>query len=178
MTAAHELLRRELPALYRVRSIIGDRAYRGLAKLAERKQVNLEVKTRPAGPTGFTPPWPLYKIEHVFAQLGRRRRLSRCYEGNRGERPDLAPGRLGRLPRLARRGLSCASRTNRLTRSSSPKDEGDEGQLRAINGPREFPAALGGKVDTARLEALGPVPVGDRSARWRALGIEPASRDG
>jgi transposase len=26
--------------------------------------------------------WPLYKIEHVFAQLGRWRRLSRCYEGS------------------------------------------------------------------------------------------------
>jgi hypothetical protein len=32
--------------------------------------------------SGFTPLWPLYKIEHTFAQLGRRRRLSRCYDGS------------------------------------------------------------------------------------------------
>ena len=28
-----------------------------------------------------TPIWPLYKVEHAIAQLGRWRRLSRCYVG-------------------------------------------------------------------------------------------------
>jgi len=34
------------------------------------------------GACGFRPIAPLYKIEHAFAQLGRWRRLSRCYEGS------------------------------------------------------------------------------------------------
>ncbi|MEX1171708.1 MAG: hypothetical protein WEG56_03740 [Chloroflexota bacterium] len=65
----------------RVRAVIGDRAYRGLANLGERKRVNLEVKAPPKAVTWFTPLWPLYKIEHTIAQLGRWRRLSRYYEG-------------------------------------------------------------------------------------------------
>lgn len=40
------------------------------------------VRLTPKGTTGFTPLWPLYKVEHAFAQLGRWRRLSRCYEGS------------------------------------------------------------------------------------------------
>jgi hypothetical protein len=35
----------------------------------------------PPGTSGFTPIRPLYRIEHAIAQLGRWRRLSRCYEG-------------------------------------------------------------------------------------------------
>jgi hypothetical protein len=31
---------------------------------------------------GFTPIWPLYKVEHAFARLGRWRRLSPCHEGS------------------------------------------------------------------------------------------------
>lgn len=79
--AGRELLRERLPGLPRVRAIVGDRAYRGLAKLAVRKRVGLDIKAPPAGRSGFTPIRPLYKIEHTFAQLGRWRRLSRCYEG-------------------------------------------------------------------------------------------------
>ena len=81
VTSARELLRHELPGLSRVRAVVGARAYRGLARLAERKGVRLDIKAPPAGVSGFTPLWPLYKIEHAFAQLGRWRRLSRCYEG-------------------------------------------------------------------------------------------------
>lgn len=81
VTAARELLGERLPHLPRLRAIVGDRAYRGLATLAARKRVRLDVKAPPAGRSGFTPIAPLYKIEHVFAQLGRWRRLSRCYEG-------------------------------------------------------------------------------------------------
>ena len=79
--AARELLREHLSDLPRVRAIVGDRAYRGLAKLAERKHLALDVKAPPPGTSGFVPVRPLYKIEHAFAQLGRWRRLSRCYEG-------------------------------------------------------------------------------------------------
>ena len=39
-------------------------------------------KAPPKGTPGFTPLWPLYKVEHTIAQLGRWRRLSRCYEGS------------------------------------------------------------------------------------------------
>ena len=35
----------------------------------------------PPGTSGFVPIRPLYRIEYAFAQLGRWRRLSRCYEG-------------------------------------------------------------------------------------------------
>jgi transposase len=81
VVAARELLRTRLPDLPRLRAIVGDRADRGLAKLAERKHVRLEVKATPVGTSGFIPIWPLYKVEHTIAQLGRWRRLSRCREG-------------------------------------------------------------------------------------------------
>ena len=81
VVAARELLRDRLPDLARLRAIVGDRAYRGLAKLACRKHVALDIKAPPRGVSGFTPLWPLYKVEHTIAQLGRWRRLSRCYEG-------------------------------------------------------------------------------------------------
>ena len=81
VTAARELLRDRLADLPRVHAIVGDRAYRGLLKLAERKRVTLDIKAPPKGTPGFTPLWPLYKVEHTIAQLGRWRRLSRCYEG-------------------------------------------------------------------------------------------------
>jgi hypothetical protein len=81
VVAARELLRDRLPDLARLRAIVGDRAYRGLARLAERKHVALDIKAPPAGGSGFTPISPLYKVEHTIAQLGRWRRLSRCYEG-------------------------------------------------------------------------------------------------
>jgi len=79
--AARELLRDRLSDLPRVHAIVGDRAYRGLVKLAESKHVTLDIKAPPSGRTGFTPRWPLYNVEHAIAQLGRWRRLSRCYEG-------------------------------------------------------------------------------------------------
>ena len=81
VVAARELLRERLPGLARLRAIVGDRAYRGLAKLAARKHVALDIKAPPASVSGFVPIRPLYRIEHAFAQLGRWRRLSRCYEG-------------------------------------------------------------------------------------------------
>lgn len=82
VVAARELLRDRMPDLARLRAIVGDRAYRGLAKLAGRKHIALDIKARSRGVSGFTPLWPLYKVEHTIAQLGRWRRLSRCYEGS------------------------------------------------------------------------------------------------
>jgi putative transposase len=82
VVAGRELLRERMDGLPRLRAIVGDRAYRGLARLAERKHVALDIKAPPAGADGFTPLWPLYKVEHTIAQLGRWRRLSRCYEGS------------------------------------------------------------------------------------------------
>jgi hypothetical protein len=76
------LLRNRIDELPRLAAIVGDRAYRGLAKLAERKHVALDIKVPPAGTSGFVPIRPLVRIEHAFAQLGRWRRLSRCYEGS------------------------------------------------------------------------------------------------
>ncbi len=77
-----DLLRDSLDGLPRVGAIVADRGYRGLRALADRHNVRLEIKAPPKGQVGFKPIWPLYKIEHAFAQLGRWRRLSRCYEGS------------------------------------------------------------------------------------------------
>jgi putative transposase len=81
VVAARELLRDRIDALPRLRAIVGDRAYRGLERLASRKQLQLDIKAPPPGASAFVPIRPLYRIEHAFAQLGRWRRLSRCYEG-------------------------------------------------------------------------------------------------
>jgi hypothetical protein len=54
----------------RLRAIVGDRAYRGLERLASRKQLALDIKS-PPGVSGFVPIRPLHRIEHAFAQLGR-----------------------------------------------------------------------------------------------------------
>jgi putative transposase len=76
-----DLLADNLPSLPRVQAILADRGYRGLANLAARKQVRLEIKAPPKGTKGFVPIKPLVRVEHAFARLGRWRRLSRCYEG-------------------------------------------------------------------------------------------------
>lgn len=81
VVAARELLRERIATLPRLRAIVGDRAYRGLERLARRKGLNLDIQAKPAGGPAFVPLRPLVKVEHAFAQLGRWRRLSRCYEG-------------------------------------------------------------------------------------------------
>jgi len=80
--AGRDLLRDSLAGLPRVRAIVADRGYRGLRNLASRRNLRLDIKAPPKGQTGFRPIAPLYKVEHAFAQLGRWRRLSRCYEGS------------------------------------------------------------------------------------------------
>jgi hypothetical protein len=58
-----ELIAERLDELPGIQAIIADRGYRGLAKLAARKHVRLDIKTPPQGTTGFTPLWPLYKVD-------------------------------------------------------------------------------------------------------------------
>lgn len=82
VSVGRQLLRECVDGLPRLRAIVGDRAYRGLLGIAQRKRITLDIKVPPPGRSGFTPIRPLYKIEHAFAQLGRWRRLSRCYEGS------------------------------------------------------------------------------------------------
>jgi putative transposase len=75
-----DLISDHLAELPNVAAIVADRGYRGLAKLAARNHLVLDIKAPPKG-VGFKPLAPLYKVEHAFARLGRWRRLSRCYEG-------------------------------------------------------------------------------------------------
>ena len=80
--AGRDLLRDSLAGLPRVGAIVADRGYRGLRALAAGRHLRLDIKAPPKGQVGFRPIAPLYKVEHAFAQLGRWRRLSRCYEGS------------------------------------------------------------------------------------------------
>ena len=81
LKVGRELLAERLPTPPAVQAVVGDRGYRGLAALPARRHVKLDIKAPPKGTVGFTPLAPLYKVEHAFAQLGRWRRLARCYEG-------------------------------------------------------------------------------------------------
>lgn len=66
-TAARELLRERIESPPRLHAIVGDRAHRGLTRLAARKRLALDVKAPPPGASGFTPLWLLYKVEHAIA---------------------------------------------------------------------------------------------------------------
>lgn len=81
VSAGRRLLEGTLSDLGSVKAIVADRGYRGLAKMAAKRQITLDIKAPPKGTVGFTPIAPLYRVEHAFARLGRWRRLSRCYEG-------------------------------------------------------------------------------------------------
>lgn len=70
------------PTLGTVQAVVADRGYRGLGKMSNKAKVRLDIKVPPNGSSGFTPIWPLHKVEHAFARLGRWRRLSRCHEGS------------------------------------------------------------------------------------------------
>lgn len=79
------LLKAHMAEFPRLTSIVADRGYRGLNHLATKRGLNLDIKAPPKQPPGakkFVPLAPLWRIEQVFAQLGRWRRLSRCYEGS------------------------------------------------------------------------------------------------
>jgi putative transposase len=79
--AGRALLHDALPDLPRVHAVLGDRGYRALGKAAERHGAHVEVRAQPAGSLGFVPLAMLWRAENAFAQLGRWRRLARCFEG-------------------------------------------------------------------------------------------------
>ncbi len=80
IASAYLLFADELPALPRLRAVIADRAYRGLARPTARRGLALDIKMPPWGLTRFVPLRALVKVEHAFAGLVRWRRLSPCYE--------------------------------------------------------------------------------------------------
>jgi putative transposase len=84
--AGRAFLSARLSELPGVKAVVADRGYSGLATFAAKHNLLLDIKRAPAQPPGqkkvFVPIAPLYKVEHIFARLGRWRRLSRCYEGS------------------------------------------------------------------------------------------------
>ncbi len=81
--AGRELLHQALPHLPRVHAVLGDRGYRALEKATQHHHARLEIKAPLPGQVGFAPYQTLWRVENAFAQLGRWRRLSRCYEGTK-----------------------------------------------------------------------------------------------
>lgn len=78
-----DLLKDRPQSLPRLQAIVADRGYGGLQNfITIRNGLTLDIKRKAPGTVGFKPIGPLWRIEHVFAQLGRWRRLARCYEGS------------------------------------------------------------------------------------------------
>lgn len=82
VTAGRLLIHAALPDLPRVSLVLADRGYRALDKAAQRHNVKFEVRSRPPNTIGFKPLALVWRVETTFAQLGRWRRLSRCFEGS------------------------------------------------------------------------------------------------
>jgi transposase len=80
VAAGRTLLHEALPGLPRVELVLADRGYRALGKAAQHHNARLEIRSRPPGTVGFKPLPMVWRVENAFAQLGRWRRLSRCYE--------------------------------------------------------------------------------------------------
>lgn len=81
VAAGRRLLGAALPELPRVQAVLADRGYRALEKSAGRHGAHLEIMAPPPDQSGFRPLPGLWRVENAFAQLGRWRRLSRCFEG-------------------------------------------------------------------------------------------------
>lgn len=76
-----DLLKDRPQSLPRLQAIVADRGYGGLQNfITIRNGLTVDIKRKAPGTVGFKPIGPLWRIEHVFAQLGRWRRLARCYE--------------------------------------------------------------------------------------------------
>jgi transposase len=82
VTAGRLLIHAALPGLPRVSLVLADRGYKALDKAAQRHHARFEVRSRPPGTVGFKPLALVWRVETTFAQLGRWRRLSRCFEGS------------------------------------------------------------------------------------------------
>lgn len=84
--AGHLLCDAALPRLPRVTDLLCDQGFRALlAPLVRRHGVKVTVKKWTVKkwtpkPKGFKPMVPLWRVENCFAQLGRWRRLARCFE--------------------------------------------------------------------------------------------------
>lgn len=81
LVAGRALLHDALPELPRVHAVLADRGHQALGPAAGRHGAHLAVKAQPAGSVGFVPVAMLWRAENAFAQLGRWRRLSRCFKG-------------------------------------------------------------------------------------------------
>jgi transposase len=81
VVAGRALLHEALPGLPRVQAVLGDRGYRALGAAAEQHGAHVEIRAQPPGSVGFVPLAMLWRAENAFAQLGRWRRLARCFEG-------------------------------------------------------------------------------------------------
>ncbi|MFH1475688.1 MAG: transposase, partial [Chloroflexota bacterium] len=62
VTSARLLLADEQPTLPRLRAVVADRGYRGLAKLTARRGLALDIKAPPPGARGFVPLRPLVNV--------------------------------------------------------------------------------------------------------------------
>ena len=85
VSEGRKLIHEVPPNLPTVRDVLADRGYTGLRNAAARHSAQLHIKIPPPPPPGktFSPIVPLVKVEHAFAQLGRWRRLQRCFEQTR-----------------------------------------------------------------------------------------------
>jgi hypothetical protein len=98
VSVGRELLADHLPELPLIQAIVADRGYRGLAKLASRKHVKLEIKAPPKRASGFTPLAPLLPRRARVRSARALAAVVALLRRHRGERTRLARSRLGRLP--------------------------------------------------------------------------------
>lgn len=74
-----------LPNLPRVTDVLADQGFEPLIRaVGRRHHVTVVIQTWKPKPSGFKPLQPLWKVEDCFAQLGRWRRLARCFEATAG----------------------------------------------------------------------------------------------
>ena len=86
VSEGRKLIHEVLPALPSARDVLADRGYTGLWKATAKHGacwLHIRVPSPPPPGQTFSPIVPLVKVEHAFAQLGRWRRLSRCFEQTR-----------------------------------------------------------------------------------------------
>ncbi len=83
VVAGRLLVADALPALPTVKTVLADKGYRALDKAAAKHGAKVEVRANPPGTVGFKPLAMVWRVENAFAQLGRFRRLARCFEGSR-----------------------------------------------------------------------------------------------
>ncbi len=107
--AGRELLRESLVGFQRLQAIVAGRGYRGLAKLAARRQLVLDIKAKPKGPA---------RLQADRSALSGRARLRPAWSlatpgtllrGQRGERESVAGGGVGGLPTGTHLAPYCAS---------------------------------------------------------------------